>query len=534
LLVCVALGGCRGPKPQGGAAAPAAVLRLVPEQARYVVAMDLARVRAAPITAKLEALRVLFGPAVRQIEAFKAKTGIDPWAQVDSVVLGGVSLAADSVIIVRVHGIDEARVVAYAREELAADGDELVAREYARRTIWSARNRPDVAGVFVDAGTLALAAPTWVERVIDLADGAPDAGSAASNPELVAACAQVSASPIWGAGVLPEEARRIFRDDLDLRAIASLQRMTVSVDLTDAFVARASAQFGDPTQAEELAEDLARRLDRERRAQRGSPYMQTLFKGLTEYVEGSTFRAELRLENDAAVRVAETTARAINWTKPADELPQPTTRALTWKADWLTPPSDAITVSEVRGYDAWDRRTHALIEVSNRTDRPVLPDVRIRYRGPGDKRLEERLCFVPMIVLLPRESAGCDPGVPDGAATGIYAVRTAQDERAAAFAARSRLTLKVVGARLEPARGAVQWLTGEVKNTTDNVVRAARVHATFYDASRKIVGYGDAVAQAQQLAPGAAAPFRLASGPLFAPARSFAAIAYSVNMPNSR
>ena len=533
-VACVALGGCRRSKPQqrGDERAPAAVLRLLPEQARFVAAMDVARVRAAPITAKLDALRVVFEPLVKQIDTMTAKTGIDPWAQLDSVALGGVSLQTDLAVIFRGRAIDETRLTAYAREQLAAEGDELIARKLGKRTLWSARKRPDVVGVFLDGGTLVIAAPGWAEQIVERADDAGGgAHSAASNPELVAACAQVSASPLWAAGALPDEARKVLQDDLELRAIASMKRATIAVDLAEAVVAKAAVDFGEAAQADELAEDLAALLARERRAKRDSPYMQALFKGLTEYADGSTLRAELRLENDVAVRMAETTARFINWNKPANELPVPTTRALLMKPDWLSPPSTIVTLSEVRSYDAWDRRTHALFEVTNRSDKPALADIRIRYRDQDDKRLDERPCQVPMLVLLPHESVGCDTGLPTGAASGIYTIRTAPDDRAAALAASSRATLTVVGARLEPPREAVQWLAGKVKNTTTGVVRVARVHATFYDADRKIVGYGDAVAQPPQLAPGSSAEFRLASGPLFAPAKSFSAIAYSVTLP---
>jgi len=76
-------------------------------------------------------------------------------------------------------------------------------------------------------------------------------------------------------------------------------------------------------------------------------------------------------------------------------------------------------MSDVRSYDAWDRRTHALFEVANRGDKPALPEIVIRYRDGDDKKLDERRCIVPMLVLLPHESAGCDPGVPATAVSGI-------------------------------------------------------------------------------------------------------------------
>jgi hypothetical protein len=508
---------------------PAAALQLIPGDARFVVGMDVAQIRAAPVTAKLGALRDVFPEFAAPIDAFTAKTGIDPWAQLESIAVAGTAVKTERAVVLRGRGLDEARLTAYVRERLAGQGDELISRKRGQRTLWSARKRSDTAAVFLDGGTLVVATGEWAERFVDLADDPGGAKSAASNPELVAACAEVSRSPLWGAGALPDEARQVLEGDFRLRAIGSLRRVTLAVDLAQTFVAKLAVDFADAAQADQFAEGLARLIDRERREKRDSAFFQALFKGLTEYADGSSFRAELRLENDVLVQTAEALARVVNFAKPPSELPKSTSVALALKPDWLVPPPETVALSEVRSYDAWDRRTHALFEVANRGDKPVLPQILIKFRDPKDKPLDERLCLVPMIVLLPHERVGCDPGIPDTAASGIYTIRTAPDDRAAAFAASSRTTLQVVGAQLETRRGAVQWLAGQVKNATARPVPGARVHATFYDAQRKIVGYGDAALPQPPLAPGASAPFRLASRPLFAPAKSFTAIAYALN-----
>ena len=540
MLSCLAPGGCHRPNRAPTQEAHtddgrdrAAVLRLLPPETLFVVGADVGRIRAAPITAKLGALRVVFGPLAKQMDALTAGTGFDPWAHLDTVTVAGVSLKGESAIVFRGRGLDEARLTASFRTQLAADGDELVSRRLGKRTLWMARKRPETVGVFLDAGTLVVATDAWVDRIVELVDGPAGAPSAASNLSLMAACDEVWTSALWGAGVLPQEARDYLEGDFRLRSLGSMRRVTVAVDLSDALAAKLAVIFGDVAQADELAEDLATRLASERREKRDSPYFQALFKGLTEYADGPIFRAELRLPADVTVQIAETMARVINFGKPSSEVPAPSARALTLKADWLVPPPTDVTLSDVRSYDAWDRRTHALFEVVNRTDKPVVPEIVIRYRDGDDKKLDERRCQVPMFVLLAHERIGCDPGVPPAAATGIYTIRTMADERAATVAAKARVTLKVVGARMEAPRGAVQWLAGQVKNTTTAIVRGARVHATFYDADHRIVGYGDLVA-AQNLGPGASAPFRLPSGPLFGPATSFSAIAYSLIAPPPR
>ena len=531
VLACVAPGACRRTNNARPADRdPAAVLRLFPQETLFVVTADIGRIRAAPITAKLGALKVVYASVASDIDALAAVIGLDPWTQFDSVTIGGMSLQGGTAIVFRGRAIDEARVTANARARLANDGDELISRRYGKRTVWTTRKRPETAAVFLDGGTLVLASNAWVERIVDLADGAGAEPSAASNPSLVAAWGELSASALWGAGVLPREARDYLEGDFRLRSLGTMRRVTVAVDLTDALDAKLAIDFGDVAQAEDLAEDLATLLARERRAKRDAPAYQALFKGLTEYADGPTFRAELRLSKDAAVQFAEAMAVGSNVAKPPSELPAPSARALTLKRDWLAPPPTDVTLSDVRSYDAWDRRTHALFEVVNRSDKPVVPEIVIRYRDGDDKKLDERHCRVPTIVLLAHERIGCDPGVPPAAATAIYTIRTAPAERAAAFAAKSRVTLKVAGARLERTSGAVLWLEGQVKNTTAAIVRDARVHATFYDGEQKIVGYGDIIAAAN-LAPGASATFRLQSGPLFAPAKSFTAIGFSLIVP---
>jgi len=535
-LACLAaapeMAGCKGShRPRSDERGPAAALRLIPDEAVYVVGVDVAQVRAAPISARLGGLRVVFGPLAKSIDDFPAKTGIDPWQELDSITVAGLSSSAELAVVFRGRRFDDPRLEAYARARLAAEGDELVSRQRGRRTLWSARKSPRTTAIVLDGGTLVLATPGWAAWIADLADGVAGAGSATSNAELAAACAQVSGSPVWAAGAPPDEARQVLQTDLSLRGIASLRRLTLAVDLAPTFTAKVAADFADGAQADQLAEEVAQSLDRERRARGRLPFLQAVFKGLTEYTDGTTVRAELQLDNDVLVGFVESAARVVNLSKPVGELPQPTLHALTLKPDWLAPPPENVALSEVRSYDAWDRRTHALLEVTNRGEKPVLPEIVIRYRDANEKRLDERLCLVPMFVLLPHESAGCDPGVPASAASGIYTIRTAPDARAAAFASGSRTTLKVLGAQLEPARGAVQWLAGQVKNDAPRPVQGARVHATFYDADHKIVGYGDASLPRQPIAPGASVPFRLASGPLFAPGTSFAAIAYAIDRP---
>ena len=77
--------------------------------------------------------------------------------------------SGDFGLVLRADRFDEARLVAYARDELQKKGDDLVATKRGRLTLWSSKRDPTVVGFFIDEQTFALGAGGWGARMADLA-----------------------------------------------------------------------------------------------------------------------------------------------------------------------------------------------------------------------------------------------------------------------------------------------------------------------------------------------------------------------------
>ena len=100
------------------------------------------------------------------IAEFQRRTGFDP-AQADLQHHARLSRkrrarAASSASILRGEITSTRRaLVAYARDELQKNGDDLVATKRGRFTLWSSRRDPAVVGFFIDEQTFVLGAGSW-------------------------------------------------------------------------------------------------------------------------------------------------------------------------------------------------------------------------------------------------------------------------------------------------------------------------------------------------------------------------------------
>ena len=111
--------------------------------------------------------------------------------------------------MLRADGFDEARLVAYARDELQKGGDDLTSIKRGRLTLWSPKRDPSVAGFFVDERTFVLGAGAWAARMADLVNNVNPGDSAATNLELVRLVERAAGKhTIWGAAIVPAETRR--------------------------------------------------------------------------------------------------------------------------------------------------------------------------------------------------------------------------------------------------------------------------------------------------------------------------------------
>lgn len=308
-LVALAIGlaSCRGGCNRAEKAAHPFEGRLavIPFEARSVVGLDFDQVRASPFAAKLSAL-ALSSPADEQrLAAFRDRTGLDPTRQIDSILVGfpeEARLRGELGIVIRAVHFDESRLVAYVRDTLQKDGDDLISTRHGHRTLWAARTDPSLAGFFLDGRTLVIGGGGWAARMADLADGAPVSGSAETNVELLQLCERAaSGHAIWAAAIVPAELRRQLERDPRFESAASVTRMSLGIGLGPGLDAAFTADLADPSEAKVLVARVSEMLQ----GAKHDPRVLMLglgpeIDGITSRVEGTTFSLRLAL-GDAQV-----------------------------------------------------------------------------------------------------------------------------------------------------------------------------------------------------------------------------------------
>ncbi len=315
LILAVALASCRGACGRSDKAAGPldGRLALLPIDTRSVVAFDFDQVRAAPFAAKLSALAASNPDDEKRLAAFRERTGLDPVRQIDGIVVGfpeEARLHGELGVVVRAERFDESRLVAYVRDTLQKDGDDLVAKPHGRRTLWAARKDPSLAGFFLDGRTLVIGGGGWAARMADLADGAPASGSAETNLELVQLCERAAAGhAIWAAAIVPVELRRQLQQDPRFESAASVTRMALGIGLGTGLEATFTADLADPSEAKVLVAKVSETVQGAKR----DPRVLMLglgpeLDGITSRVEGTTFALKVSLGeaqvNDLLTRVS--------------------------------------------------------------------------------------------------------------------------------------------------------------------------------------------------------------------------------------
>jgi hypothetical protein len=290
LALALAGGACRGgcAGPSDPAATVQGRIALLPEPVRVVVSIDVAKLRGSPIAAKLAALGKEDPAGDRQLEEFKRRTGLDPLAQLDSVLVGFPEDARERgelALVLRAQHLDQARLVAYVRDELQKKGDDLVSVPHGRFTLWSSRAKPDLGGFFVDERTFVLGAGGWAPRLADLAETAHPGDSAATNIDLTRLTERAADHAIWAVAIVPEATRRMLEGDPQSRAAASLANLVVGLDLGRGLDAVVTGDVATAADAQGLAAKMEETL---RDAKKNA---QVLMLGLGPYLDGVTARA---------------------------------------------------------------------------------------------------------------------------------------------------------------------------------------------------------------------------------------------------
>jgi hypothetical protein len=290
----VALASCRGGchKAQDRAATVEGRLALFPAATRVVAAIDASKLRGSPAAGKLAALAQQSEGDRRQIEEFAARTGFDPLTQLDSLTVAFPEEArakGELGLVMRAQHLDEARLVAYVRDQLQKSGDDLVSTRHGRFTLWSSRRDPSVAGFFVDGQTFVLGGGGWGERMADLAETPRPSDSAATNVDLVRLVERAAGMhAIWAAAIVPEATRRELAADPASAAAAGVLTMSAAIDLGKGIEALLLADLATAADAQTLATRATEAL---RDAKRNA---QVLMLGLGPYLDGVTARANAR------------------------------------------------------------------------------------------------------------------------------------------------------------------------------------------------------------------------------------------------
>ncbi|MEO7669028.1 MAG: hypothetical protein ABIW57_06795 [Polyangia bacterium] len=300
LLLLGATTSCRGgcarerpaPRPVDG------VLGWFPAETQIVVAIDFARLRATPLWGQLAALAQADPQDQALIAEIARRTGFDPLRQIDSIIVAFPEEARNGGamgVVLHGQGLEQTRLVAYARDQVAKQGDDLFSFRRDGRTLWATRKQPTVAGFFADDRTFVFGAGGWAEKMAAL--GGSALSGAEQNPQLVHLVerARVDRStsppvsglvspPLWAAAIVPADTRAALASDPALASGGGITRLALGVDIAGGLRTHLVADLGTRPQAEAMAAQVTDAV----RAARRSP--QVLLMGLGPYLDGIAAR----------------------------------------------------------------------------------------------------------------------------------------------------------------------------------------------------------------------------------------------------
>lgn len=250
-----------------------------------MLAIDFARLRASPLWERLAPL-VSANPADKaQLDELTRRTGFDPLKQIDALVVAFPEEARNGGamgLVLRGRGFDETRLVAYVRDQVAKQGDDLFSFRRAGRTLWATRKQPTMAAFFADDRTLVLGAGGWAEKMAESGQGRGPSGAEA-NPELAHLVERAGIdNPLWAAAIVPAATRAALAADPNLASGAGVNRLALGVGLGTGLHAKLAADLSTRDQAQALATQVTDAV----RAAKQSP--QVLLMGVGPYLDGVT------------------------------------------------------------------------------------------------------------------------------------------------------------------------------------------------------------------------------------------------------
>jgi len=271
------------------------VLATLPPETQIVLGLDFARLRAGGTWPALRAALGDAGGAADRavVQAFALRTGFDPFTQVDSLTVAfpeNAEARETFGLVLKGHGLEESRLVAYIRERLRDRGDDLTARQVAGRTLWTSHQAPALSGAFVSAGEAILGAGSFPERLLELRRGGSglevggtSISPAASRFDAALAALLKALGPsheIWGAAEVPAVTRERLGAVPRFRAAASVQRLGLAAELDPGLETTGLAELGTPADAASLVNEALQALGRAK----ADPKLMLL--GLTSFLDG--------------------------------------------------------------------------------------------------------------------------------------------------------------------------------------------------------------------------------------------------------
>lgn len=275
-------------------------ISLMPRETNFVVMANVARMRGTPLWNRMLALRDESPEQKAKYDDFVKKTGLDPLQHVDSIFAGFPTTKGSGEFgaILRGGPFDEAKLVAYMKEQAQKDGGDFTSTDYNGKKLYSDKSG-QTYGAFLDGPngrTLALGGREWIKKIVDLS-AKSDGDSAAKNDALTALIKKTrTGDALWGAGIVPDDARQALKDDPRLTDAATMKDAYASLDLQGGFsLAGAVDLAGEPE-----AKTLSARVNDQLADAKRNPQVQMM--GLTQFLDAikatsqaATFHLDVKL-----------------------------------------------------------------------------------------------------------------------------------------------------------------------------------------------------------------------------------------------
>ncbi len=285
--VClITMAGCRGGCLREPGAGASGVLARFPAETQVVVSIDFTRIRDTALWKRVSALASEDPADKKLIEAFTARTGLDPFRHLHRLVAAFPEEARKSgafALVIEGEALfDEKRLLTYARDQAKLRGNELQPRQHAGYTLWHTGSAEGTAGFFLDRRRFVLAGGGWAEKMADLARATGSSpASAESNVTLLRLVERLGVKrSIWMAALVPDQTRQTLRADPRLGAQASVMRFGAGLDLGPALRGEVDAELSNGDDARVLVDKFETFL----KAARKSP--EALLIGAGPYLDG--------------------------------------------------------------------------------------------------------------------------------------------------------------------------------------------------------------------------------------------------------